>query len=91
MSVSGHKSVQFLAIYQKTKESQKAKMGKALFQSMTVLENQITIHGYQKEIENNSSKKALPRPELSPTAMEKALVPFTPPIQDTTENPKCAS
>ena len=34
MSVSGHKSVQSLAIYQKTKHSQKVEMGKALFHSM---------------------------------------------------------
>ena len=31
MAVSGHKSVQLLAIYQKTKQKEKLKMGKALF------------------------------------------------------------
>ena len=43
MAVSGHKSVQSLAIYQKTKENDKIKMGKALFQSMTRSEDEIDI------------------------------------------------
>ena len=89
MSVSGHKSIQSLAIYQKTKESQKAKMGKALFQSMTVPENQITINGNQKEIGKAADKKALPPPELQPqTTTERALVPFMPQIQDIKEGEK---
>ena len=43
MSVSGHKSVQSLAIYQKTQHKQKVQMGNALFQSMTKPEDQINI------------------------------------------------
>ena len=50
MAVSGHKSVQSLAIYQKTKENEKIKMGKALFQSMTRSEDEIDINKYEKEI-----------------------------------------
>ena len=35
MSVSGHKSVQSLATYQKTRDKQKIEMSEGLFQSMT--------------------------------------------------------
>ena len=43
MAVSSHKSVQSLAVYQKTKDKQKIQMGKALFQSMTREEDMIDI------------------------------------------------
>ena len=49
MAISGHKSVQSLAIYQKTKQKDKLRMGKALFQSMTRAEDEIDVN--QKEIE----------------------------------------
>ena len=41
MSVSGHKSVQSLAIYQKTAEKEKIDMGKVLYQSVTRPEEEI--------------------------------------------------
>ena len=66
MSVSGHKSVQSLAIYQKTKEKEKIKMGKALFQSMTRNEDKIDINKNIKEIQ-------APRP------VRLALPPAAPP------------
>ena len=43
MSVTGHKSVQSLATYQKTQDKQKEVMGKVLFQSMTRKEDDIAL------------------------------------------------
>ena len=45
MAVSGHKSVQSLTNYQKTKSKQKISMGQALYQSMTRSEEDIQIEG----------------------------------------------
>ena len=73
MSVSGHKSVQSLSLYQKTQHKQKVKMGNALFQSMTKPEDDIEIHG-PKQLQPPPTKPAL----LPPINSEKALVPITP-------------
>ena len=74
MSVSGHKSVQSLAIYQKTRDHQKHEMGKALFDSMTKKEEDITR---MQCVTAPKQMQALPPPE--PTVMsaqsETALVP----------------
>ena len=43
MSISGHKSVQSLANYQRTQDKQKIQMGHALYQSMTHAEDQIDV------------------------------------------------
>ena len=58
MSVSGHKSVQSLAIYQKTKHNQKVEMGKALFQSMKVPEENI-MEAKKKELPPPNPKKMI--------------------------------
>ena len=50
MAVSGHKSVQSLAIYQKTQKQQKINMGKALFQSMTKNENEMELNPQLKAV-----------------------------------------
>ena len=47
MSVSGHKSIQPLAIYQKTKDKQKLEMSDGLFQAMTRKEDDILIKSCQ--------------------------------------------
>ena len=47
MSVSGHKSIQSLAIYQKTKDKQKIQMQKALFDSMTKSKDDINVNRNQ--------------------------------------------
>ena len=78
MSVSGHKSVQSLAIYQKTKDKEKKQMGHALFQSMTRSEDQIDANR-KKEI-SQPEKQALQAP---PTVMaaqsESAVTLYVPP------------
>ena len=68
MVVSGHKSVQSLAIYQKTKQKEKVKMGKALFQSMTRKEEDIDVNQNVKEIQAPPQNQAImlpPRPEVA--------------------------
>ena len=81
MAVRGHKSVQSLAVYQKTKDTQKIQMGKALFQSMTREEEDIDVNR-KKEIREPPTKKALPapaaptpQPSMMATQSEKAIVP----------------
>ena len=59
MSVSGYKSVQSLAIYQKTKQKEKLKIDKVLFQSMTRSQDQIDITNTMKEIEAPSKIPAI--------------------------------
>ena len=72
MSVSGHKSVQSLAIYiKKTQHKQKELMGNALFQSMTKPENEI-------QIQPAPVKPALTAPPQMAVQSEKALVPVMP-------------
>ena len=79
MAISGHKSVQSLAIYQKTKENEKIKMGKALFQSMTKSEDEININKNQKENEAPKKLLALPPPQPAKPIMtiqsEEAVAP----------------
>ena len=58
MAVSSHKSVQSLAVYQKTKDKQKIQMGKALFQLMIREEDMIDITN--KQPIQDAEKKALP-------------------------------
>ena len=60
MAVSSHKSVQSLAVYQKTKDKQKIQMEKALFQSMTREEDMIDITN--KQPIQDAQNKALPTP-----------------------------
>ena len=70
MAVSGHKSVQSLAIYQKTKQKEKVKMGKVLFQSMTRKEEDIDVNQKVKEIEAPPQKQAImPPPRLQVAEM----------------------
>ena len=80
MAVSGHKSVQSLAIYQKTKQKQKIQMGKALFQSMTRKEDDIDVNTpKKKEIEGPKQHKAImPARNLTDMAAqsETALAPY---------------
>ena len=51
--------MQSLAIYQKTKQKEKVKKGKALFQSMTRKEDDIDVTNFQKEIETSRRKPAI--------------------------------
>ena len=67
ISVSSHKSVQSLAIYQKTQYKQKVNMGNALFQLMAKPQEEIQLEG-------PPAKRALPGPEML-VQSEKALVP----------------
>ena len=70
MSVSGHKSIQSLAIYQKTKDTQKIQMAKALFKSMTKNEEQcIPLQ--------HAERMALPAPPPVITEHAVALKPNT--------------
>ena len=61
MSVSGHKSVQSLAVYQKTKEKQKINLGKTLFQSMMRSEDEIDVRK-NKEIAPPAKLQAIEAP-----------------------------
>ena len=86
MSVTGHKSVQSLAIYQKTKEKEKTQMGKVLFQSMTKPEDQINIT-QQRAIAPSQPQQAIMPPPPPPAVAEKpnaqaAIVPFQPQLDD---------
>ena len=83
MSVSGHKSVQSLAIYQKTKDREKIQMGKALFQAMTRNEEDIDVNKKPKKIEGPREKPAImpPQPFTSntmATQAENAVTAYTP-------------
>ena len=76
MSVSGHKNVQSLTIYQKTQHKQKAKMGNILFQSMTKPEEEIQVD-QPKKLTAPPTQQALPGPSNSmATNSEQALVPI---------------
>ena len=71
MSISGHKSVQSLTIYQKTAPKQKLEMGNILFQSVTKPEDEITRpsksnDNKMQQLTAPSPLKALP----APTSME---------------------
>ena len=72
MSVSGHKSVQSLSIYQKTAQKEKIEMGKVLFQSVTKPEDEIQRPDLL-EIAAASPLKALP-----PAPIQNAVNPTTP-------------
>ena len=79
MSVSGHKSVQSLAIYQKTKHNMKVQMGKALFDSLTVPEEEM-IQRKKQELPSPQQLKSLPAPCTSmstapPLPTEMAVTP----------------
>ena len=73
MLVSGHKCIQLLAVYQKTKEKQKMKMGKTLFQLMTREEDDIDVNQI-KEIASAPPINALPAPPVMVTPSKNALV-----------------
>ena len=66
MSISGHKSVQSLSIYQKTAPKQKMEMGNILFQSVAKPEDEIKRPNKQKEIEAPEMKCQLPAPTPCP-------------------------
>ena len=74
MSVSGHKSVQSLAIYQKTKDAQKINMGKVLFQSMTKDESEIDINPELKAVIRNKKKVENPMPATTPVTKEQPVM-----------------
>ena len=81
MAVSGHKSIQSLAVYQKTKEKQKLQMGKALLQSMTRSEDEIDVNKRQ-QIESVPKAKAqppplpqVPDPNVMAAQSETAIIP----------------
>ena len=84
MLVSGHKSIQFLAVYQKTKDKQKVQMGKALFQLMTQAEDEININ--KKEIQLPKEHLALPAPpQPVPSVMATMSESATTPVQSNAE------
>ena len=62
MSVSGHKSVQSLSIYQKTAAKQKLEMGNVLFQSVTKPEDQITRPKHKELPSPQQRNKIMPPP-----------------------------
>ena len=70
VSVSGHKSVQSLAIYQKTQDKQKIKMGKALLQSLTRNEDEIQVE--------ETKKIGQPKPKPDSIMAEKSESALTP-------------
>ena len=76
MSISGHKSIQSLAIYQKTAPKEKLEMGNILFQSVTKPEDEI-MRPVLPQLQNIQQLKALP-----PVPTECAAVPL--PIEDAT-------
>ena len=75
MSVSGHKSVQSLANYQKTCDTQKIQMADGLYQSMTRKENQIHVESRpalrpilpkpQPDVTSEKQQKSLPAPSVN--------------------------
>ena len=76
MSISGHKSIQSLAIYQKTQHKQKEKMGDVLFQCLTKPEDEIIVKGNTKQLPLPPVKPALPPPPQDMAAQSQtALVP----------------
>ena len=87
MSVSGHKSVQSLTNYQKTKSKQKISMGQAPYQSMTRSEEDIQIQGQRALPSNNEgqlaiqysnpSENAVAAPAKKPNVSD-SIVPFEP-------------
>ena len=78
MSVTGHKSVQTLANYQRTQDRQKIEMGKVLYQSMTNEEENIRrpipAIEYAPSTSATTPKPAVQQKENVPEAQ--ALVPF---------------
>ena len=70
--VSGHKSVQSRAIYQKTQENQKHEIGKVLFDSMTKKEEEIPL---MAAIEVPHQLDALPSTANMSAQNKTALVP----------------
>ena len=88
MAVSGHKSVQSLAIYQKTQHKQKEKMGNVLFQSMIKPEDEIIVQEKPKQLPAPTRQEALPAPpqqQAMASSSERALVP----VVQNKENMKC--
>ena len=95
MSISGHKSIQSLSIYQKTAQKEKLQMANVLYQSVTKPEDQIHRPD-QQQIEAPPPLKALPPiPEESAVAPKQAkdtsdfnkencgeIVPFVPNFED---------
>ena len=75
MAVSGHKSVQSLANYQRTQPKQKITMGKALYQSMTRMEEDMNM----QHLPPNNQLKAIENvPTASTTEPRMALALTTP-------------
>ena len=58
MSITGHKSVQSLTRYQKTKDRQKIAMGNVMHQSLIMPEDNIVV-GERKEIQGNRLKRGI--------------------------------
>ena len=78
MSVTGHKSVQSLTVYQKTKGDQKMEMGDVLFQSMCK-EGAISR---QKAVNPPPKQLALPPPVADKENAIDVIVPFNPTFED---------
>ena len=72
MSVSGHKSVQSLATYQKTRDKQKIEMSEGLFQSMTWKEDQFNIQSHKP------FRTIVPKEQTSTTQVQQKLLPAPP-------------
>ena len=88
MSVTGHKSVQSLAIYQKTQDKKKIEMEQVIHQSMTRSEDEITVPSRQPlralPPPPPAQQLQLPPPAATTSAVQNkenanaAIVPFEP-------------
>ena len=82
MTVSGHKSVQSLATYQKARDTQKMQMSEGLFQAMTCKEDEIQIARcpplraiLPKETAKMTPLQNKVLPELPPPTLEAQMKP----------------
>ena len=95
MSITGHKSVQTLANYQRTQNKQEMEMGQVLYQSMTRNESQISRRNNNQDEELGAVDFPVspPQPQLAIApkhnmdmtaniSKEKAVVPFQPDFSD---------
>ena len=86
MAVSGHKSVQSLVNYQKTRDVQKLEMGSVLFQSMTKSEEEIQRTPL-KELPSPPMRHALPATKNVPALMFESETAVTPANKKQRVNP----
>ena len=86
MSVTGHKSVQSLARYQKTQDKQKINMGNVMHQSMTRNEENIIVPGRKQLMQNPTEINAIPYNVNAPMTSPAVVMALPPILQQNKEN-----